>query len=90
MQARNAALRSYRKKPVVIEAVQWDGQNRAELVEFVGESLDEAWSVGGYCFINTLEGRMNAYVGDWIVKGVKGEFYPVKPEIFEETYERVI
>lgn len=77
----------YRKKPVVIDAVQWDGNNYAELRSFIGDSLDAQWSVGGYCFINTLEGRMNAYVGDWIIRGVQGEFYPCKPDIFEATYE---
>lgn len=77
----------FRKKPVVIEAVQWDGQNRLEIVAFVGDQLEEAWSVGGTCFINTLEGRMNASVGDWIIRGVQGEFYPCKPDIFEATYE---
>ena len=77
----------YRKKPDVVEAVQWDGQNREEIKTFVGESLDAAWSVGGYCFIDTLEGKMNAARGDWIIRGVKGEFYPCKPDIFEATYE---
>lgn len=83
------STRLFRKKPVVIEAVQWDGHNRAEIVEFVGDALDEAWSVGGYCFINTLEGRMNCAVGDWVIKGLRGEFYPCKPDIFEATYEPV-
>lgn len=80
-------MTAYRKKPVVIEAVQWDGQNRAEIEAFAGESLDEAWSVGGYCFINTLEGRMAAGPGDWIIRGVAGELYPCKPDIFDQTYE---
>ena len=79
----------FRKKPVVIEAVQWDGNNYAELRDFIGDSLDEAWSTGGYCFINTPGGRMNAYVGDWIIRGVAGEFYPCKQDIFEATYEPV-
>jgi hypothetical protein len=83
------SVRQYRKKPIVIEAVQWNGQNYAELREFVGESLSAQWGVGGYCFIDTLEGRMNAAVGDWIIRGVKGEFYPCKPDIFEQTYEAV-
>ena len=87
-QEQSAATR-YRKRPVEVEAVQWDGQNRAEIKAFVGDALDDAWSVGGYCFINTLEGRMNAAPGDWIIRGVQGEVYPVKPDIFEETYEPV-
>lgn len=77
----------FRKIPVEIEAVQWDGQNLAAIEAFVGKALDAAWSVGGYCFINTLEGRTNAVVGDWIIRGVKGEFYLCKPDIFEATYE---
>ena len=52
---------------VVIAAVQWDGQNYPEVSEFVGGSLDAAWSVGGYCFINTLEGRRHVAPGDWII-----------------------
>lgn len=79
----------YRKKPVEIEAVQWDGQNYVDLREFVGDALDARWSVGGCCFINTLEGRMHCAPGDWIIRGVAGEFYPCKPDIFEATYERV-
>ena len=58
------SVQPYRKKPVVIEALQWDGQNYAQALEFVGTALDAAWSVGGFCFIDTLEGRMNCAVGD--------------------------
>ena len=82
-------MSAYRKKPVEIAAIQWDGQNYGDVRDFVGEKLDTAWSVGGYCFINTLEGRMNAAPGDWIIRGVAGEFYPCKPDIFEATYEPV-
>ena len=83
----------FRKKPVVIEAVQWSGKNSAEIEAFVGSPQRwetwkqfEEWSE---IRIPTLEGTMVATKGDWIVKGVKGEFYPCKPDIFEATYESV-
>lgn len=87
----------YRKKPVVIEAIQWNGDNLNEIKEFVGESLDysiidTAWEVGKgapYVLmkIHTLEGDHECTKGDYIIKGVQGEFYPCKPDIFEQTYE---
>lgn len=87
----------YRKKPVVIEAVQWNGTNLEEVKQFVGDSLeydiyDAAWQVGkGIPFVNmrikTLEGVMDVSKGDFVIKGVNGEFYPCKPDIFEKTYE---
>lgn len=89
----------YRKKPVVVEAVQWDGLNLDEVKEFVGESLDcvvhdaaykaEAAPPAVEVTIRTLEGDHRASVGDFIIKGVHGEFYPCKPDIFEKTYEAV-
>lgn len=89
----------YRKKPVVIEAIQWTGLNLEEIKEFVGESLiydiiDTAWKVGeGAPHVNmkihTLEGDMEVSKGDFIIKGIKGEFYPCKPDIFEKAYEAV-
>ena len=78
----------YRKKPVIIEAVRWKGFNEDEIFEFTHGEAD-------YCandcrmFINTLEGTMEASTGDYIIKGVNGEFYPCKPDIFEKTYEKV-
>ena len=88
----------YRKKPVVIEAVQWNGRNLEEIKGFVGDSLiyeisDAAWKVGKcapavYMEIKTLEGNHKCSIGDYIIKGVQGEFYPCKPDIFEQTYEQ--
>ena len=79
-------MNKYRKKPVVIEAVQWTGDNAGEMADFVpltyGVEDDKI-------VITTLEGFMTANVGDWIIKGVAGEFYPCKPDIFEATYEIV-
>ena len=75
----------FRKKPVIIEAVQWfkDGDHPAvRLSRFAQVS-------GRVGVIDTLEGGHIVCPGDWIIKGVKGEFYPCKPDIFEATYERV-
>ena len=88
----------YRKKPVVVEAIKWKGDNLAEIIRFTG--LHESamkWTWEQYesvvaregLKIFTLEGTMNADIGDFIIKGVKGEFYPCKPDIFEATYEPV-
>jgi hypothetical protein len=94
-----SAPQRYRKKPVVIEAVQFDGTS------FTAESI-KAWvdKSGGqatlYSFnwddfgrtelcIETMEGRMIVSDGDWIIRGIAGEFYPCKPDIFATTYEVV-
>lgn len=81
----------YRKKPVVIEAIQWDGANLEEIKEFVRESLiyDEKGFPHVNMKIKTLEGDHECTKGDFIIKGVNGEFYPCKPDIFEKTYEAV-
>lgn len=75
----------FRKKPVVIEAVQFTG-NFTEIEQFVG---GDAEFRDGQLLVATLEGPLHAANGDWIIKGVKGEFYPCKPDIFEATYEPV-
>ena len=76
----------YRKKPVVIEAVQFNGRNSADIHEFCGDKVREP--VGkDYLEIETLEGIHIASPSDYIIKGIKGEFYPCKPDIFEKTYE---
>jgi hypothetical protein len=90
----------FRKKPVVIEAVQLTWPNWNAVCDFLSK---EAFGVGTYVdengiptedaskrlgvHINTLEGKMLAVENDWIIKGVKGEFYPCKPDIFAATYE---
>ena len=80
--------KKYRKKPVVIEAVQFNGRNSADIHEFCGDKVREP--VGkDYLEIETLEGIHIASPGDYIIKGIKGEFYPCKPDIFELTYEPV-
>jgi hypothetical protein len=81
----------FRKKPVVIEAVQWTGLNQLEIDSFVSCGKYGYGSDGntGEYLIETLEGVMRASAGDWIIRGVKGEFYPCKPDIFTATYEPV-
>ena len=90
----------YRKKPVVVEAVRWTGSNLEEIRNFVGSDLIEDYmelfSVNGTLkkmligiAINTLEGEHIANYGDYIIKGVRGEFYLCKSDIFLATYEEV-
>jgi len=96
----------YKKKPIVIEAVRWDGTEKSfleEVLPFLADGHEDYEhlpnntgaiknGIGVTCEgidIPTLEGDMLASKGDWIIKGVKGEFYPCKPDIFELTYEKV-
>lgn len=89
----------FRKRPVVIEAIQWNGLNFNEIKDFAGADVAILEEVrkpdmdshvpGDYRLsIRTLEGVMEAKRGDYIIKGVNGEFYPCKPDIFEKTYEK--
>ena len=85
----------YRKKPVVVEAVQFTGDfgNIEKLIQWSNKQVWQNTSGFGEFLgtlsINTLEGVMTASKGDFIIKGVQGEFYPCKPDIFEKTYEEV-
>lgn len=87
----------YRKKPVGIEAVQYKGtiDSDREIELFVNGELGVKTGILDYdpdvnwYYLKTLEGNMYLKNGDWIIKGVKGEFYPCKPDIFEMTYEEV-
>jgi len=77
----------YRKKPVIIEAIIFNGKNFAECEKFIGKhNYDNTLNFPN---IITLEGTMRITVGDYIIKGIAGEFYPCKPEIFSKTYEVV-
>lgn len=95
-------MKQYRKKPVVIEAMQWTGTNEQAIRDFVGNQMlqvsrpptrfehdhnltDDMINI----FIPTLEDEMRADRYDYIIKGIKGEFYPCKPDIFHSTYEPV-
>ncbi len=96
--AQKGLTMKYRKKPVVIEAVQWTGSNLREVIDFTGlhpsankwtwQEYTEVVRVSGLK-IFTLEGPLMAAIGDWIIKGIRGEFYPCKPDIFAATYEPV-
>lgn len=79
-------MAKYRKKPVVIEAMQWTGGNLSEVFDFANE---RAYTEDATLLIRTAEGPLTASVNDWIIKGVKGEFYPCKPDIFAVTYDPV-
>lgn len=84
-------MTKYRKKPVVIEAIQYTGDNATEIANWTkqlssGRYIEDG---GDYLLIQTLEGTMKAIPGDFIIKGIKNEFYPCKPDIFEQTYEKV-
>ena len=79
----------YRKRPVVIEAIQYTGKNYEEIRDFVGDSYGEWDDRTNAIFIKTLEGDMRADVGAFIIKGVSSEFYPCREEIFIKTYEAV-
>jgi hypothetical protein len=85
-------MAKFRKKPVVIEAIQWTGANIDEVLGLILATGSARRGLGdgrNSLFIDTLEGTMCADPGDWIIKGVKGEFYPCKPDIFEATYEQI-
>jgi hypothetical protein len=79
----------FRKKPVEIEAIQFTGNNDDEVLAFVGKDAYDPISNRPTIVIRTLEGNMTTEVGDWVIRGVKGEHYPCKPDIFEATYEEV-
>ena len=85
----------YRKKPVVIEAIQFTGDfgNIEKLIQWSNKQVWQNTSGFGEFLgtlsINTLEGVMTASKGDFIIKGVQGELYPCKPDIFEKTYEEI-
>lgn len=84
-------MHKYRKKPVEIEALQWTGDNRDEIWKFCSMAYFNTDVATGdlSLMVQTLEGSMQASVGDYIIKGVKDEFYPCKPDIFELTYDKV-
>lgn len=83
-------IKTFVKKPVEVQAVQWTGDNYDEICNFIGcHPTFLHGSFGPYIIIKTLEGDHHALVNDWIIRGIKGEFYPCKPDIFEQTYEEV-
>ena len=83
-------MAKYREKPVIINAIQWTGKNLDEIEGFAGDKFITWWYNHGSIGIQTLGGTMIANLNDWIIKGIKGEFYPCKPDIFLATYEKVM
>jgi hypothetical protein len=81
--------RLYRKRPVTIEALQFTDEGRVELLDWLIEHKVNVVIKSSGIIIRTLEGDMLAENGDYIIRGIQGEFYPCKPDIFEATYERV-
>jgi hypothetical protein len=86
-------MSKYRKRPVVIEAERFTGDNGNDIARWCGGKVvhdakpSDPTDVRVYVKIPTLEGVMTADRGDWIIRGVQGEFYPCKPDIFDATYE---
>ena len=94
-------IKRYKKIPITIEAVQFLGENVKEIVDFCGDNIDlypldlDTVDLNKVLYVKeakimTLEGVMTASVGDYIIKGVNGEFYPCKPDIFHKTYEEIV
>ena len=91
----------YSKKPAVIEALEWTGSNHRDMFNFLGGKYSDHLTTEGNNFyidhskvegglvIKTLEGEHIATIGDFIIRGVKGEYYPCKADVFKETYNRV-
>ena len=85
----------FRKKSINVAAIQWTGANVEEVKTFFGEEskkcniLLDPYQSKGNLIIETLEGSFTALPGDFIIRGIKGEYYPCKPDIFEKTYEVV-
>ena len=85
-------MKNYRKRPIIVQAVQWNGDNFDEVEELdynPSERVRQSNKDAGKLLIITLEGIMTAIRGDWIIRGVEGELYPCTPTIFESTYEDV-
>ena len=92
-------IKKYCRKPIVVEAIQWTGNNTDEVLEFGRGKIKHRqykYSPNGKdilygeeLYVETLEGELRANKGDYIIKGVRGEFYPCKPDIFEKIYEEL-
>lgn len=80
-------IKKYIKHPIPVEAIQWTGENAKEVSDFIGKHTGEIRA--GSLYIKTLEGDMLAPIGSYIIKGVEGEFYPCREDIFNKTYEEV-
>lgn len=85
-------IKKFRKKPVVIEAVKYDGTENSviDILELQGSGVRRLRICGGDVLVNTPDGIMRAKKGDWIIRGVEGELYPCESKKFEKTYEEVL
>ena len=80
-------MKQYRKKPIIVEAIQYDGTNQKEIYVFAkGYAFIKP---SGQLVIHTLEGEMLVSISDYVIKGVNGEFYPCKPDIFNKSYDEI-
>jgi len=88
-------IKRFRRKPCIVEAIQWDGcrETYEHILDWLDMDEQNSWidfrGEGLHLIIYTPEGDMYAEVGDWIIKGIKCELYPCKPDIFKELYEEV-
>lgn len=82
-------IQKFRKKPVVIEAIQYTGENDLTIEAWSCRKAKAMLTRAGM-IIKTLEGEMQVDINDWVIKGIAGEFYPCKPDIFDKTYELVV
>ena len=80
-------MTKFRKKPIVVDALQYTGANFKEIQRFTEFKAEKPGGKDDHFIISTLEGDLYASTGDWIIKGIQGEFYPCKSDIFEKTYE---
>lgn len=80
-------MAKFRKKPVVVEAMQWNGDNSQEIAKFLDRAVSSNWI--DTITIATLSVAIKAFRGDWIVRGEDNEFFVCKPDVFEKTYESV-
>lgn len=80
--------KKYKKKPIIIEAIQFTGENHEEVGRFAGLAVSRQGR-NGKLVVKTLEGTMIVSPGDFVIRGIKGEYYPCKPDVFEATYEPV-
>lgn len=80
-------MKYYKTRPCIIQAMEWTGNNIGEIKRYGGDQIDVS---SGIPVIHTLEGDMTANIGDFIILGLRGEFYPCKPDVFHKKYEECI
>jgi hypothetical protein len=83
-------IKKYKKKPIAIQALQFDSDNVSDMINFIGDFPFEYIHEKSLIILHTLEGEHNVRHGDYVIRGVYDEYYPIKPDIFKDTYEEVI